>query len=134
MRRAHIAPALVLLLAVALLASACGGGGEEAATAGPAPDLEIERRTGYAVVVDESGGLIQIAFNPDRDAETGEGFDVTESVWRIEDGAWNQPPISCLGRGQRLELGIAQVQNESQPGLLKDYVVWVSCLAPAEGD
>ena len=133
MRRAHFTAAPALLLAVALLASACGGG-EQAVTDAGAPDLAIERRTGYAVVVDESGGLIQIAFNPDRDAETGEGFDVTESVWRIKDGAWNQPPITCLGRGQRLELGIAQVQNESQPGLLKDYVVWVSCLAPAEGD
>jgi hypothetical protein len=134
MRRVHIVPTLALLLAIALGVAACGGGDEEAAPDVPAPDLEIERRTGYAVVVDESGGLIQIAFNPDRDAETGEGFDVTESVWRLGDGAWNQPPISCLGRGQRLELGIAQVQNESQPGLLKDYVVWVSCLAPAEGD
>ena len=132
MRRAHTVP--FLILALALLVSACGGGDGGAAVEETSPDLDISRRIGYAVVVDESGGLIQIAVNENRDAEIGEGFDVTQSVWRLEDGPWNEPPITCLGRGQRLELGIAQVQNESQPGLLKDRVVWVACLAPVEGE
>jgi len=132
MRRVHIVP--YLILAMSLLVSACGGADDGTGIDGAAPDLEIDRRTGYAVVVNETGGRMQIAFSEDRDAEIGEGFDVTQSVWRIEDGAWNEPPISCLGRGQRLELGIAQVQNEFQPGLLESRIVWVSCLAPDDGE
>ena len=132
MRRVHIAPYLILV--IALLVSACGGGDDGTGAAEAAPDLEISRRIGYAVVVNETGGRLQIAFDEDRDADIGEGFDVTHSVWRLEDGAWNEPPISCLGRGQRLELGIAQVQNESQPGLLEDRVIWVSCLAPIDAE
>jgi hypothetical protein len=57
---------------------------------------------------------------------------VTESVWRIEDGPWIEPPVECLGKGQRIELGISQVENEQRPGLLKERVVWVACLAPEE--
>jgi hypothetical protein len=44
--KARLAGSVALLL----LASACGGGGG----GGTGPDLEIERRVGYAVVVDES--------------------------------------------------------------------------------
>lgn len=119
------------VLAVALLAVACGGGSEETP---PAPDLAVEREVGYAVVVDQSGGRILIGFSTDRNATSGDSYDVTQAVWRIGDGPWNEPPASCLGRGQRLELGISKVQNESQPGLLKSRVIWLSCLSPAEGE
>lgn len=115
------------LLAVALLAAGCGGDGEETPSA---PDLAVERQTGYAVVVDQSGGRILIGFSPDRNATSGDSYDVTQAVWRVQDGAWNEPPATCLGRGQRLELGISKVQNASQPGLLKSRVIWLSCLSP----
>ena len=117
------------LMAIALLAAACGGGTEETPSA---PDLIIERQAGYAVVVDQSGGRILIGFSADRNATSGDSYDVTQAVWRVQDGAWNEPPVTCLGRGQRLELGISKLQNESQPGLLKNRVIWVSCLSPAE--
>jgi hypothetical protein len=115
------------LLAVALLAAACGEQSEEAPAA---PDLAIERQTGYAVVVDQSGGRILIGFSTDRNATSGDSYDVTQAVWRVQDGPWNEPPVTCLGKGQRLELGISKVQNESQPGLLKNRVIWLSCLNP----
>jgi hypothetical protein len=118
------------LLAVVLLAAACGGGSEETPAA---PDLAVERQSGYAVVVDQSGGRILIGFSSDRNATSGDSYDVTQAVWRIQDGPWNEPPVTCLGRGQRLELGISKVQNEAQPGLLKNRVIWLSCLSPAEG-
>jgi hypothetical protein len=51
-------------------------------------------------------------------------------VWRVENGPWNQPPVTCIGKGQRIELGVSQVQNEIQPGLLMPRVIWVGCLAP----
>ncbi|HSQ37415.1 MAG TPA: hypothetical protein VLS92_05945 [Acidimicrobiia bacterium] len=120
---------MVALLAAALLAAACGGSSDE----GPsAPDLGIERQEGYAVVVDQSGGRILIGFSADRNATSGDSYDVTQSVWRVQDGAWNEPPVTCLGKGQRLELGISKVENVSQPGLLKNRVIWVSCLSPAQ--
>jgi len=115
------------LLAVALLAAACGGESEESPSA---PDLAVERQTGYAVVVDQSGGRILIGFSTDRNATSGDSYDVTQAVWRVQDGAWNEPPATCLGRGQRLELGISKVQNASQPGLLKNRVIWLGCLSP----
>jgi hypothetical protein len=117
------------LAVVALLAAACAGDSEETPAA---PDLEVERQVGYAVVVDQSGGRILIGFSTDRNATSGDSYDVTQTVWRLQDGAWNEPPVTCLGRGQRLELGIAKVQNESQPGLLKSRVIWLSCLSPEE--
>ena len=117
------------LLAVALLAAACGGGSEETPAA---PDLAVERQVGYAVVVDHSGSRILIGFSADRNATSGDSYDVTQAVWRIQDGPWNEPSVTCLGRGQRLELGISKVQNEAQPGLLKNRVIWLSCLSPAE--
>ena len=116
------------LAAVALLAAACGG---DSAEAPAAPDLTVERQTGYAVVVDHSGGRILIGFSADRNATSGDSYDVTQAVWRLEDGPWNEPPATCLSKGQRVELGIAKVQNASQPGLLKSRVVWLSCLEPA---
>ena len=115
------------LLVVALLAAACGQGTEESPSA---PDLAVERQTGYAVVVDQSGGRILIGFSTDRNATSGDSYDVTQSVWRIQEGPWNEPPVTCLGKGQRLELGISKVQNQSQPGLLKARVIWLSCLPP----
>lgn len=117
------------LLAVVLLAAACGGSSEETPTA---PDLVVERHVGYAVVVDQSGGRILIGFSTDRNATSGDSYDVTQAVWRMQDGPWNEPPVTCLGRGQRLELGTSKVQNEAQPGLLKNRVIWLSCLSPAE--
>ncbi|MCB2223261.1 MAG: hypothetical protein KQH83_03710 [Actinobacteria bacterium] len=119
----------VLVVAAALLAAGCAG--DEGGT-GTGPDLQIERRTGYAVIVSEFPTGTEIGFSADRDAESGTAFDVSAALWRIEDGPWNEPPVSCLGRGQRVELGIAQVQNEARPGLLEDLVVWVSCLASTE--
>lgn len=116
------------LLAVGLLAAGCGRGDEGVS----APDLAIERQVGYAVVVDQSGGRTLIGFSEDRNATSGDSYDVTQAVWRVQEGPWNEPPVTCLGRGQRLELGISKVQNEAQPGLLKDRVIWVSCLSPAE--
>jgi len=116
-----------VLAALGLIVSACGGD-----TASSSPDLEIERRTGFAVIVEQRTDGASIGFNAERDAASGEEFDVSESVWRIEDGPWNEPPVNCLGRGQRIEIGVAQVQNEARPGLLKERVVWVSCLASEE--
>jgi len=120
----------VAVAVVGLLAAACGGEGEEAA---PVPELAVERLVGYAVVVQATGGRTLIAFNTDRNATSGDSYDVSQAVWRIEAGAWNEPPVgSCLVVGRRLELGIAKVQNEAQPGLLKSRVIWLSCLAPAD--
>jgi hypothetical protein len=126
----HIRRNLVTIFAlIGLLATACGGKG--GATTGP--DLEVERQIGYAVIVENRVDGLSIGFSTDRDAEAGEEYDVSQSMWRIEDGPWIEPPVSCLGKGQRIELGISQVENEARPGLLKDRVVWVSCLAPDEG-
>jgi len=119
---------LVALAAVAVLAAACGGGDEEGVTTGP--DLEIERLEGYSVVVNVTGGRTLIGFSTDRNATSGDSYDVSESVWRVQDGPWNEPHATCLGKGQRIELGVTKVQNESQPGLLQNRVVWLSCLAP----
>lgn len=120
---------LVLVLALcAVFAGGCrGDDGADTDTT-----LEIESRTGYAVIVDNRGGEISIGFSNDRDAAAGEAFDVTESVWRIEEGPWIEPPATCLGKGQRVELGIAQVENEARPGLLNERVVWLVCLPPEE--
>lgn len=99
--------------------------------AGPtSPDLEIERRVGFAVVVEERFDGVSIGFNTERDAASGEGFEVGEAVWRIDDGPWNEPPVTCLGRGQRIEIGVTQVQNVERPGLLQERVVWLACLSP----
>jgi hypothetical protein len=119
---------LSVLVAVGLLVAACGGDG--GATTGP--DLDVERQIGYAVIVEERADGLSIGFNADRDAEAGDEYDVSESIWRIEDGPWIEPPVTCLGKGQRVELGISQVENEERPGLLKDRVVWVACLAPED--
>ena len=121
---------IVALLLVAGLAAACGEKGQEAT---PTPDLSIERQVGYAVVVDETGGRTLIGFSTDRNATSGDSYDVSQAVWRVEAGPWNEPPITCLAVGKRLELGISKVQNSAQPGLLKNRVIWVSCLSPAEG-
>ena len=121
--------ALIVVVLLAALAACTGDGGSAGA-----PDLEVERRIGYAVVVDDSGETIQIGFSADRDAAAGDAYDVTEAVWRIEDGPWNLPPVSCLGIGRRIELGISQVQSEAQPGLLLDRVIWLSCLTPANDE
>lgn len=124
MRTRH---ALAVLIAFGLVAAACGGGGTSTG-----PDLEIERQTGYAVIVENRPDGLSIGFSTDRDAEAGEEYDLSQSMWRIEDGPWIEPPVSCLGKGQRVELGISQVENEARPGLLKDRVVWVACLAPED--
>jgi hypothetical protein len=118
--------AIVFVVLVAALAACTGG------QSSSAPDLEIERRIGYAVVVDELGDTIQIGFSADRDATAGDAYDVTEAIWRLEDGPWNLPPVSCLAIGRRVELGISQVQDETRPGLLLDRVIWISCLSAAD--
>jgi len=129
MARSRFILAVTALLAVSLLAAACGDEAEEAV---PAPDLAIERQVGYAVVVDQTGGRTLIGFSTDRNATSGDSYDVSQAVWRVETGPWNEPPATCLAVGKRLELGISKVQNASQPGLLKNRVIWLSCLAPAD--
>ena len=119
------------LAAIALLVAACAG---DSAETPAAPDLTVDRQTGYAVVVDHSGGRILIGFSTNRNATSGDSYDVTQAVWRVQDGAWNEPPATCLSKGQRLELGITKVQNASQPGLLKSRVIWLSCLPPEGAD
>jgi hypothetical protein len=125
---------ILALAVVGLLAAACGDDGGTAATAttAPAPDLAIERQVGYAVVVDQTGGRTLVGFNTDRNASSGDSYDVSQAVWRVEAGPWNEPPVTCLAVGRRVELGITKVQNEAQEGLLKNRVVWLSCLAPAD--
>ena len=114
------------LIVLAVLVAACGGGTSASS------DLEIERRTGYSVIVESRSNGASIGFASDRDAVSGEELDVTESVWRLDDGPWIEPPVTCLGKGQRVEIGVAQVENESRPGLLKERVVWVACLSPED--
>lgn len=119
----------VTVALMSLAAAACnqdGGGGSSGG------DLAIERRAGYAVVVDSDGGGITIGFSTDRDAPGGAAFEVTDALWRVDDGAWTVPPVTCLALGQRIELGVAQVQDQARPGLLFERVVWVSCLGPPE--
>ena len=115
--------------AAALLLAGCAQ--DDATSSGTGEDLPVERRTGYAVVVEEQTDRVTIGFSSDRDATSGEAYDVTEALWRIgPDGAWSQPPATCLAKGQRIELGITEVQDEERPGLLFEYVVWMSCLDP----
>ena len=123
--------AAVLMVATGVAVAACGGGGS--GDGGVGPDLEIERRMGFSVIVAQTGGVLEIGFNADRDSDRGEAFDITDSLWRIGDGPWNEPPVTCVGRGQRVEMGVAKVQNEARPGLLKERVVWIACLPSAEG-
>jgi len=114
---------LAAIAATALVASGCGGG--DAPTT-----LEIDTRIGYAVIVEELPDRISIGFNTNRDATAGEAYDVSQAIWRVGDGPWNQPPVTCLGRGQRVELGTTMVEDETRPGLLMERVVWVVCLSP----
>lgn len=107
-----------------LVLAACGGGGT------PGADLEIERRTGFIVAVDRSGGSILVGFNIDEDAITGDALDVTDAMWRIDDGPFTEPPPTCVMAGQRIEIGVSSVQRAGSPGLTEDRVVWVSCLSP----
>ncbi len=118
--------AAFVVLAAAIVA--CSGDAGPSST----PDLRIERTIGYAVAIDESNDTIQIGLSDDRDAVGGKIYDVTQAVWRNEDGPWNLPPASCLVIGRRVELGVSQVQDEARPGLLMDRVIWLSCLAPAD--
>ena len=114
---------LTVLALLGLFGGACAAEATDAS-------LDIETRTGYAVIVEETADSLSIGFNADRDAPAGEAFDVTQAIWRVGDGPWNEPPVSCLGRGQRVQLGITQVENEARPGLLEERVVWLVCLAP----
>ena len=70
-----------------LVVTACGGDG--GATTGP--DLDVERQVGYAVIVEQRADGLSIGFSTDRDAEAGDEYDVSESIWRIEDGPWIEP-------------------------------------------
>lgn len=114
---------LPIALGVLILVTACGG--DRGATS-----LEVDTVAGYAVIVQQVGEEISIGLNASRDATAGEAYDVSQAIWRIDEGPWNEPPVTCLGRGQRVELGIAMVENETRPGLLKERVVWLVCLAP----
>jgi hypothetical protein len=123
---------LILALAATLmLAVACGDDTEGAATTGP--DLVIERRTGYAVQVDQSSGRLLIAFNADRSAVAGETYDLSDALWRTEDGLWTEPPATCITPNAGLEIGVAEVQNIGRPGFLDERVIWVGCLSPTSG-
>lgn len=113
---------------VALLGAACTS---DAIGGDTGSDLVIERRLGYAVVVEETVDALTIGFSADRDSTSGEAHDVSQSLWRSgPEGAWSAPPATCLGRGQRVELGIAEIQDEARPGLLFEKVLWLSCLDP----
>ncbi|HSM02469.1 MAG TPA: hypothetical protein VK960_08560 [Acidimicrobiia bacterium] len=116
-------PTVLGLIVLGLVAAACGG------DTGPA-SLDVETKTGYAVIVEETGASLSIGFSTDRDAAAGEAYDVTQAVWRVGEGPWTEPPVSCLGRGQRVQLGITMVEKENRPGLLEERVVWLVCLAP----
>lgn len=114
---------LAIGLPLTLILGACGG--DTGTTS-----LEIESTVGYAVIVEQIGEQIEIGLNSDRDATAGEAYDVTHAIWRVADGPWNEPPVTCIGRGQRVELGVTMVENEARPGLLKERVVWLVCLLP----
>lgn len=116
-----------LVIGLSLLVVAAASCGDEAASTA---SLDIETKTGYAVIVEETGSNISIGFSDDRDALAGEAYDVTQAIWRVGEGPWTEPPASCLGRGQRVQLGITMVENESRPGLLEERVVWLVCLPP----
>ena len=75
----------------------------------------------------------EIGFSADRDSESGEAFDVTDALWRIEDGPWNEPRSVASARASASNWGSPAVQNEARPGLLKERVIWVSCLPPTDG-
>jgi len=105
-----------------LVASSCAG-------ATPI-SLDISTKTGYAVVVEQTADSLSIGFSDNRDAAAGQPYEVTDAIWRVGDGPWLEPPVTCLGRGQRVELGISQVENAARPGLLEERVVWLVCLAP----
>jgi len=117
--RRHLAAAVVML---AIPVTACG---QVTPTS-----LDVAAKTGYAVVVEQAGGTLSVGFSADRDAAAGTPYEVTQAIWRVDDGPWNEPPVTCLGKGQRIELGIAQVENEARPGLLIERVVWLVCLSP----
>lgn len=116
-------PLIIGLATLTLVAAGCGR------TAEPT-SLDIDTQMGYAVIVEQLPGRISIGFNTNRDAPAGEAYDVTQAVWRVGDGPWNEPPVSCLSKGQRVELGVTMVENEARPGLLMERVVWLVCLAP----
>jgi hypothetical protein len=102
-----------------------------AACAGTTPiSLDISTKTGYAVVVEQTAEALSIGFSDNRDAAAGQPYEVTDAIWRVGDGPWLEPPVTCLGKGQRVQLGIAQVENASRPGLLEERVVWLVCLPP----
>ena len=107
---------------VALLLSACGST--------TPTSLDVTSRSGYAVIVEDTGTELSVGFSTDRDAAAGQPYEVTDAVWRVGGGPWIEPPVTCLSKGQRVELGIAEGGNESRPGLLIERVVWLVCLPP----
>ncbi len=115
----------LIVIALALLTISA------AACTGSTPvSLDITTKTGYVVVVEQAGDSLSIGFSDNRDAAAGQPYEVTDAVWRVADGPWLEPPVTCLGKGQRVELGIAQVENAARPGLLEERVVWLVCLPP----
>lgn len=110
------------LATLAVVAGACG--------ADPPTSLDVTSRSGYAVIVEDTGTELSIGFSTDRDAAAGQPYEVTDAVWRVGGGPWSEPPVTCLGKGQRVELGVAEVENEARPGLLIERVVWLVCLEP----
>jgi len=121
MKTVRVAVVLALLAVTATACTQDDGGS-------PGADLAIERRTGYVVAIEEESAGLMIGFDENRDAPGGEQFDVSGSLWRVDDGLWNEPPVTCLGLGRRVEIGVAEVQNEARPGLLMERVIWVACL------
>jgi hypothetical protein len=116
-----------LLAVLVLTMAACGRD-----DGGTGADLTIERRVGYVVALESGGNSLLIGFDENRDARGGEQFEVASALWRVDDGLWNEPPVTCIGLGKRIELGIAEVQNVDRPGLLLERVVWLSCLEAEE--
>jgi len=116
-------PLPIAWLIVVIGAGACGG--DASVTM-----LDIDTKTGYAVIVERLADRVAIGFNTNRDAAAGEEYEVTQAIWRVDDGPWREPPATCVAKGQRVELGITMVENEARPGLLMERVVWVVCLGP----
>ena len=117
-------PLFIGFATLTLAAAGCGS------TAEPT-SLDIDTQMGYAVIVEQLPDRISIGFNTNRDAAAGEAYDVTQAVWRVGDGPWNEPPVTCLSKGQRVQLGVTMVENETRPGLLMERVVWLVCLPPS---
>src|SRR3972149_3100989 len=82
---------------VALLLSACGST--------TPTSLDVSSRSGYAVIVEDTGTELSVGFSTDRDAAAGQPYEVTDAVWRVGGGPWIEPPVTRLRKGPRGGVG-----------------------------